>query len=111
MLQEVGVDSSKYSGHSFRIGAATTAAKLGVSDSLIMILGRWRSSAFVRYIWTPWEQLSQVSSLLSGDGVMEAIECSVTCPLLRPFVYVYDIHDFCVNHVLIYCRLMVTCYK
>ena len=43
VLQEVGVDSSKYSGHSFRIGAATTAAKLGVSNSLIKILGWWRS--------------------------------------------------------------------
>ena len=74
VLQEVGVDSSKYSGHRFRMGAATTAAKLGVSDSLIKILGRWRSSVFVRYIRTPWEQLSQVSSLLSGNGVVDTAE-------------------------------------
>ena len=74
VLQEVGVDSSKYSGHSFRIGAATTAAKLGVSNSLIKILGRWRSSAFMCYIRTSWEQLSQVSSLLFGDGVVDTAE-------------------------------------
>ena len=71
VLQEVGVDSSKYSGHSFRIGTATMAAKLGVSDLLINILGWWRSSAFVHYIRTPWEQLSLFSSLLSGDGVVD----------------------------------------
>ena len=33
--------SSCYSGHSFRIGAATAAAKLGVNDSMIKVLGRW----------------------------------------------------------------------
>ena len=51
VLQEVGVGSSQYSRHtSFRIRASTTAAKLGMSDSLIKILGWWRSLALVRYI-------------------------------------------------------------
>ena len=36
-LSSVGVDCSGYSGH-FRIGAVTTAARMGVSDSLIK---RW----------------------------------------------------------------------
>ena len=64
VLSEVGVDCSGYSGHSFRIGAATTAARLGVSDSLIKTLGLWKSSAFMLYILTPWQRLAQVSSLL-----------------------------------------------
>ena len=34
-LEAVGVDCSGYSGHSFRIGAATTAASKGIQDSLI----------------------------------------------------------------------------
>ena len=35
VLSDVGASTAQYSGHSFRIGAATTAAKLGVPDSLI----------------------------------------------------------------------------
>ena len=39
----------------FWIGTATTVARVWVSDSLIKTLGRWKSSAFVLYIRTPWE--------------------------------------------------------
>ena len=34
-LQEGGINSTPYSGHSFRIGAATTAAKEGIGDATI----------------------------------------------------------------------------
>ena len=34
-----------YAGHSFRIGAATTAATAGIEDSTIQILGMWQSSS------------------------------------------------------------------
>ena len=39
-LQSAGVDCLKYAGHSFRIGAATTAASRGMEDSIIKTLGR-----------------------------------------------------------------------
>ena len=44
-LSSAGVDQEKYCGHSFRIGATTTAAAKGVKDSIIKTLGRWESVA------------------------------------------------------------------
>ena len=38
VLRNTGVDESRYNGHSFRIGAATTAAARGIEDSVIK---RW----------------------------------------------------------------------
>ena len=52
-LSSVWVDPVPYSGHSFRIGAAMSAAAVGVEDAVIKILGRWSSSAHLAYarIW------------------------------------------------------------
>ena len=66
-LQGSGLDPSLYSGHSFRSGAATTAAAAGVPDSLIKILGRWESSAYLRYVQLPRESLSAISSHLANQ--------------------------------------------
>ncbi|VDI01273.1 Hypothetical predicted protein [Mytilus galloprovincialis] len=49
-LASCGLDSSRYKGHSFRIGAATYAAERGLSDSQIRSMGRWKSNAFQKYI-------------------------------------------------------------
>jgi hypothetical protein len=66
-LSSAGVDCTAYSGHSFRIGAATTATKQGISDATIKMLGRWKSSAYQVYIKTPREQLASYSSRLGNN--------------------------------------------
>ena len=52
ILSSAGVPGN-YSSHSFRIGAATSAALAGIPDHLIKTLGRWSSDAYLRYIHTP----------------------------------------------------------
>ena len=63
-LQQAGVEQSKYNGHSFRIGAATTAAANGLEDSIIKTLGRWKSLAYLRYVQIPRDELASYSKLL-----------------------------------------------
>ena len=64
-LQQMGLDHSSFNGHSFRIGAATTAARKGFEDSLIQTLGRRRSDAYKIYIKLPRAQLAEVSRSLA----------------------------------------------
>ena len=63
-LAQAGIDPAAYCGHSFRIGAATTAAASGVEDSLIQILGRWQSTAYLQYVKVPRSQLAAISRSL-----------------------------------------------
>lgn len=63
-LQCHGIDTSRITGHSFRIGAATAAARAGMEDSLIRTLGRWRSDAYLRYIHIPGHCLAAASTRL-----------------------------------------------
>ena len=50
ILSTIGLDVSKFCGHSFRIGAATSAAAIGIEDHMIQNLGRWSSNCYTRYI-------------------------------------------------------------
>ena len=50
LLTKVGLRAELYAGHSFRIGAATTAAVAGLPDWLIQAMGHWSSNCYKRYI-------------------------------------------------------------
>jgi len=54
-----------FSSHSFRIGAATVAARNGVPDHLIQSMGRWSSNAYQLYIRTPSDALAALSKKLA----------------------------------------------
>ena len=65
VLTRAGLPAASFAGHSFRIGAATTAATVGVEDSLIQTLGRWKSSAYLLYIRLDPSKLAAVSRTLA----------------------------------------------
>ena len=67
-LKKVGVDQSKYCTHSFRIGAATTAAARGIEDSVIKTLGRWESLAYLQYVRILRERLTGYSKQLVAEA-------------------------------------------
>lgn len=52
-LKRLGIRQSGYSGHSLRIGAATTAAAARAEYHLIKMLGGWNSLYYARYIRVP----------------------------------------------------------
>lgn len=48
-----GFPAGNYKTHSFRIGACSFASSNGLSDDQIMKIGRWKSTAFQKYIRMP----------------------------------------------------------
>ena len=52
-VKSCGLDSSRYKGYSFRIGAASYAADTGLSGSQIRTLGRWQSNALTKDVRIP----------------------------------------------------------
>lgn len=65
VLQQCHIPVSGYSGHSFRIGAATSAATGQVEDHLIKLLGRWSSDCYQRYIRVPWSAVKQAQTSMA----------------------------------------------
>ena len=63
-LARAGLRADFYSGHSFRIGGATTLALRGTPTYLIKKMGRWTSDCFLKYIHDP------VPAILRESGAM-----------------------------------------
>ncbi|KAM4017655.1 uncharacterized protein ACNLHF_023442 [Anomaloglossus baeobatrachus] len=49
-LCNAGERPEEFGSHSFRIGAATEAARWGLGDEVVKRIGRWESSCFRRYV-------------------------------------------------------------
>ena len=49
-LKNLGLQNMRISSHSFRIGAASEAARRGVCESAIKEMGRWKSNCFRIYV-------------------------------------------------------------
>ena len=58
-------DKYRYCAHSFRTGAASTAAAVGTEDHMIKTLGRWNSSCYLRYIHVDQNLIKQAHQRLS----------------------------------------------
>ena len=66
LLLQAGVsNANQYAGHSFRIGAATTAAACDIPEWKIRMMGRWQSDSVLRYIRTNPTELTSVSAILA----------------------------------------------
>ena len=68
-LRKANLPADQFAGHSFRIGAATTAATMGLEDSLIQTLGRWKSTAYLLYIRLDPSKLAAISGILARSTV------------------------------------------
>ena len=72
-LEAAGIDRRSYSGHSFRIRVATSAAALGAPAHLIKAMGQWTSEAYQLYIHTPPHLDRSSSGRLSNPGTSPSI--------------------------------------
>ena len=92
LLKKAGIDHAHYSSHSFRIGAATTAAAAGLPACVIKSLGRWTSNTYLTYIHQQPALTSKIFKLLSNTGATDQ-------PIWEPWLSSYVTYIWRINHV------------
>jgi integrase len=65
-LDQCGIDSKRYGGHSARKGAATAAVAAGVDMNLLKRHGRWKSDAVYVYVHDSIENKLSVSKAITS---------------------------------------------
>ena len=66
-FQELHMDHRRFNTHSFRTGVATSAKHVGMSDSHLKALGRWRSDAYLKYVRLSPKDLARLSKSLASS--------------------------------------------
>ena len=69
VLKKANLPAEQFVGQSFRIGTATTAATVGMEDSLIQMLGKWKNTAYLLYVKLDPSKLAAVSRVLATSSV------------------------------------------
>ncbi|CAC5395448.1 unnamed protein product [Mytilus coruscus] len=66
----LGLQSKNYNGHSFRIGATTTAQEVRLEDHLIKTLGRWSSDCYTRLenLVVSYDSVLEISTPMVNDA-------------------------------------------
>ena len=75
-FQDLHMDHCQFNTHSFRIGAATSAKRAGVSDSHLKALGRWKSNAYLKYV-----QLSPMDLVMLSKSLASSQSGTTIAPL------------------------------
>jgi hypothetical protein len=67
-LVKSGMDPTRYNTHSFRRGAAHMASAAGLPDDEIQLLGRWKTSAFLKYTGSQEDRRLRVAKKVHFDS-------------------------------------------
>ena len=69
VASSLGLDHTRYSTHSLRIGGASVMAAAGLPDYVIQLIGRWKSLAFLTYIRSNLSMFTKALSVLSNPDL------------------------------------------
>jgi hypothetical protein len=85
-LTQLGIDPTKYSGHSFRRGGASFALECGLPPDLIKAQGDWKSDAYHSYLDPSFSYRTQVAHRLGTEFSLCLPPPPKHTPLISPLV-------------------------